>query len=84
MWAPVHGRPVAGRAPRPIGSDHDKVEYSRSVTLHYKGKLHHRCPSVGWSIVMLVDGLDIQVLGLGGSLLRHLTLDPSVDHQRMP
>jgi hypothetical protein len=33
---------------------------------------------------MLVNGLDIQVLGLDGSPLRHLTLDPSVDDQRMP
>jgi hypothetical protein len=32
----------------------------------------------------LVDGLDIRILGLDGSPLRHLTLDPSVDYQRIP
>ncbi len=30
---------------------------------------------------MLVAGLDVQVLGLDGSPLRHLTLDPSVDYR---
>jgi hypothetical protein len=33
---------------------------------------------------MLINGLDIQVLGLDGSPLRHLTLDTSVDYQRLP
>ncbi len=55
--------------------------------LRHKEKLHHigiGCPYAGWRIVMLIDGLDIQVLGLDGSPLRHLTLDSSVDYQRMP
>ncbi len=66
---------------------HDKVDRSGSVTLRYKGKLHHigvGCPYTGWRVILLVAGLDIQVLGLDGSPLRHLTLDPSVDYQRMP
>jgi transposase InsO family protein len=64
-----------------------KVDHSGGVTLRHKGKLHHigiGCPYAGWRIVMLVDGLDIRILGLDGSPLRHLTLDPSVDYQRMP
>jgi transposase InsO family protein len=66
---------------------HDIVDVGGSVTIRHKGKMHHigiGCPYAGWPIVMLVDGLDIQVLGLDGSPLRHLTLDPSVDYQRMP
>ena len=66
---------------------HDKVDPSGSVTLRYKGKLHHigvGCPYAGWRVVMLVAGLDVHVLALDGSPLRHLTLDPSVDYQRMP
>jgi transposase InsO family protein len=66
---------------------HDKVDRGGSMTLRYKGKLHHigvGCPYAGWRVIMLVAGLDIQVLGLDGSPLRHLTLDPSVDYQRMP
>jgi hypothetical protein len=33
---------------------------------------------------LVVVGLDVRVLGLDGSSLRYLTLDPSVDYQRMP
>ena len=66
---------------------HDKVDRGGSVTLRYKGKLHHigvGCPYAGWRVILLVAGLDVQVLGLDGSPLRHLTLDPSVDYQRIP
>jgi transposase InsO family protein len=66
---------------------HDKVDRGGSVTLRYRGKLHHigvGCPYAGWRVIMLVAGLDVRVLGLDGSPLRHLTLDPSIDYQRMP
>jgi len=66
---------------------HDKVDRGGSVTLRYRGKLHHigvGSPYAGWRVVMLVAGLDVRILGLDGSPLRHLTLDPSVDYQRMP
>jgi hypothetical protein len=33
---------------------------------------------------MLINGLDVQVIGLDGSPLRHLTLNPRVDYQRLP
>ena len=52
--------------------------------MRHKGRVHHipvgRAYS-GWRVVLLVAGLDIQVLGLDGSPLRHLTLDPSKDYQ---
>ena len=66
---------------------HDRVDRSGSVTLRYKGKLHHigvGHPYAGWRVILLVAGLDIEILGLDGSPLRRLTLDPSVDYQRMP
>jgi transposase InsO family protein len=66
---------------------HDKVDRGGSVTLRHKGKLHHigvGCPYAGWRIILLVAGLDVRILGLDGSPLRHLTLDPSVDYQRIP
>jgi transposase InsO family protein len=66
---------------------HDKVDRGGSVTLRYKGKLHHigiGCPYAGWRVILLVAGHDVQVLGIDGSPLRHLTLDPSVDYQRIP
>jgi transposase InsO family protein len=66
---------------------HDKVDRSGSVTLRYRGKLHHigvGHPYAGWRVILLVAGLDVRILGLDGSPLRHLILDPSVDYQRMP
>jgi transposase InsO family protein len=66
---------------------HDRVARGGSVTLRYKGKLHHigvGHPYEGWRVIMLVAGLDIRILGIDGSPLRHLTLDPSVDYQRIP
>jgi transposase InsO family protein len=66
---------------------HDKVDRGGSVTLRYKGKLHHigvGCPYAGWRVILLVAGLNVQILGLDGSPLRHLTLDPGVDYQRIP
>ena len=57
------------------------------VTLRYKNKLHHigvGSAYAGWRVVLLIDGLDVRVIGIDGSPLRHLTLDPSVDYQRIP
>ena len=40
-------------------------------------------PYAGCGLILLVAGLDARILGLHGSPLRDLTLDPSVDHQHM-
>jgi transposase InsO family protein len=65
----------------------DKVDSAGSVTLRHRGRLHHigigRAYS-GWRVAMLIDGLDIEVVGLDGSPLRRLVLDPTKDYQRMP
>lgn len=63
---------------------HDKVDKKGTVTLRHRGKLHHigiGRPYAGWRVVMLVAGLDVQVVGIDGSPLRHLTLDPTKDYQ---
>jgi transposase InsO family protein len=66
---------------------HDKVDRTGRVTLRYRGKLHHLGVGnayAGWRVVVLVAGLDIRILGLDGSPLRHLVLDPTVNYQRIP
>jgi hypothetical protein len=35
----------------------------------------------GWRVRVLVDGLDLRVMGVDGSPLRHLTLDPKRNYQ---
>jgi hypothetical protein len=65
----------------------DKVDSTGSVTLRHKGHLHHiglGRAYVGWRVAMLVEGLDIEIVGLDGSPLRRLVLDPAKDYQRMP
>jgi transposase InsO family protein len=65
----------------------DKVDKTGSVTLRYRGRLHHigvgRAYS-GWRVIILVAGKDIRIVGTDGSPLRHLTLDPTRDYQPMP
>lgn len=63
----------------------DKVDKTGSVTLRYRGRLHHigiGAAYKGWRIAMLIDGLDIEIVGLDGSPLRRLVLDPGRDYQR--
>lgn len=65
----------------------DKVDPGGSVTLRHQGRLHHigiGRPYAGWRVAMLIEGLDIEVVGLDGSPLRRLVLDPTKDYQRMP
>jgi hypothetical protein len=65
----------------------DKVDSAGTVTLRHRGKLHHigiGRAYTGWRVAMLIDGLDIEVVGLDGSPLRRLVLDPTKDYQRMP
>jgi hypothetical protein len=35
-------------------------------------------------VAMLIEGLDIEIVGFDGSPLRRLTLDPTKDYQRIP
>jgi transposase InsO family protein len=65
----------------------DKVDKTGSVTLRYQSRLHHI--GVGrayahWRVILLVAGRDVQILGLDGSPLRKLRLDPTKDYQPQP
>jgi transposase InsO family protein len=65
----------------------DKVDKDGRVTLRRRSKLHHigiGNPYAGWRVAMLIDDLDIEIVGLDGSPLRRLTLDPAKDYQRIP
>jgi transposase InsO family protein len=66
---------------------HDKVDQRGRVTLRYKSRMHHigiGRPYAGWRVILLVNGLEVRVLGLDGSPLRHFSLDPSKDYQPQP
>ncbi len=66
---------------------HDRIDKKGAVTLRYKGRLHHigvGAAYKGWRVVLLVAGREIRILGLDGSPLRRLVLDPSRDYQPMP
>jgi hypothetical protein len=63
---------------------HDKLDKKGTVTLRHQGRLHHipaGRPYRGWRIILLVADLEVQVIGLDGSQLRRLTLDPAKDYQ---
>src|SRR5271155_4583102 len=65
----------------------DRVDRSGRVTLRHRGRLHHigiGNAYAGWRVAMLIDGLKIEIVGLDGSPLRRLVLDPSKDYQRIP
>jgi hypothetical protein len=65
----------------------DKVDVGGTVSLRHQGRLHHigiGRAYAGWRVAMLVEGLDVEVVGLDGSPLRHLVLDPTKDYQRLP
>jgi len=63
---------------------HDKLDAKGTVTLRINGRMHHvPCGRsyAGWRVRVLVDGLDIRVIGVDGSPLRHLKLDPTRNYQ---
>jgi transposase InsO family protein len=64
---------------------HDTVDKAGSVTLRYRGRLHHigiGRTHAGTCVILLVQDLDIRVVNAAtGELLRELLLDPSRDYQ---
>jgi transposase InsO family protein len=65
----------------------DRIDKSGRVTMRHAGELHHigiGNAYAGWRVAMLVDGLDIEIVGFDGSPLRRLILDPTKDYQRIP
>ena len=64
----------------------DRVDKSGRVTLRHRSRLHHI--GVGREhkfkrVLMLVADLDVRIVDDEGTILRHLTLDPSKDYQPM-
>jgi transposase InsO family protein len=62
----------------------DRVDTNGTVTLRHRSKLHH--VGVGRAhaherVLILVADLDVRVIDAEGTLLRHLTLDPSRNYQ---
>ena len=65
----------------------DRVDRSGRVTLRHRGRLHHigiGNAYTGWRVAMLIEGLTIEIVGMDGSPLRKLVLDPTKDYQRIP
>ncbi len=65
----------------------DRVDRAGRITLRHRGRLHHigiGNAYAGWRVAMLIDGLDIEIVGFDGSPLRRLILDPTKDYQRIP
>lgn len=65
----------------------DRVDTSGTVSLRRRGRLHHigiGSAYSGWRVVVLIDDLNIEIVGFDGSPLRRLVLDPSKDYQRKP
>jgi transposase InsO family protein len=65
----------------------DRVDSRGRVTLRVRGKLHHigiGNAYTGWRVAMLVHGLDVEIVAFDGSPMRRLTIDPTVDYQRIP
>lgn len=57
------------------------------MRLLYRGRLHHigvGAAYKGWHIAMLIDDRNVEIVGLDGSPLRRLVLDPDCDYQRQP
>ena len=65
----------------------DRVDKAGRITLRRRGRFHHigiGNAYAGWRVAMLIDGLDIEIVGFDGSPLRRLLLDPTKDYQRIP
>jgi transposase InsO family protein len=66
---------------------HDRVSKKGNVTLRYRSRLHHIGVGnayKGWRVILLVAGREVRIIGLDGSPLRRLILDPTKDYQPMP
>ncbi len=63
---------------------HDKLDGKGTVTLRINGQMHHiPCGRqfAGLRVRVLVEDLDISVIGVDGQPVRHLTLDPTRNYQ---
>jgi len=64
----------------------DRVDRSGAFTLRHNGRLHHVAigrAHKGKRLLVLVADLDVRVLDIDGTMLRHFQLDPSVIYQAL-
>jgi hypothetical protein len=76
----IEGQPILANTKAP----HDRVDKTGCVTLRYRSRLHHlglRRAHAGKRVLTLMADLDVRVLDETGTVIRHLTLDPSRDYQ---
>jgi transposase InsO family protein len=62
----------------------DKVDKTGCFTLRHRSKLHHVGVGRAYSgrrVLVLMADLDVRVIDDQGELIRHLTLNPSIDYQ---
>jgi hypothetical protein len=60
---------------------------SGRITLRRRGRLHHigiGNAYAGWRVAVLIHDLDIEIVGLDGSPLRRLVLDPTRTIKEVP
>jgi hypothetical protein len=60
------------------------VDRGWSVALRYRSKLHHiglGRSHFGERVLILMADLDVRVIDEAGTMIRHLTLNPSIDNQ---
>jgi transposase InsO family protein len=63
---------------------HDRLDKKGTVTLRINGQMHHiPCGRAfaGLRVRVLVEGLDVRVIGADGQPVRHLKLDPTRNYQ---
>ncbi len=64
----------------------DRVDKTGCVTLRYQSRLRHigiGRAHKGERVLLLVADRDVRVVSEDGELIRHLTIDPSCDYQRL-
>jgi transposase InsO family protein len=63
---------------------HDRLDGKGTVTLRINAKMHHIPCGRQFArlrVRVLVEGLDVSVIGVDGQPVRHLTVDPTKDYQ---
>ena len=77
-------RPHTSGTTTPWRIRHDHIDAGGTVTLRYKGRLHHIGIGRRWAhtpVLMIVHNLNIRIINpTTGELLRQLTLDPTRDY----
>lgn len=86
FWARDRARPIrpAVQVGRETRIRHDRVDGAGKVTLRHRGRLHHvgiGRAFKGQRVVLVIDGLDVRVIGEDGELLRSFVLDPDRIYQ---